>query len=201
MKRGRKVVKIHPFINAKQKSVKYWNIDQIFAVLKQVLHNFSCLIATTTGIRSVVLPGRSFPFLSKHHCGQEGTMVDWSDGPLHRIVLPMVDNHRKLSGHNGWETQKPTENHQTRWLPPTIPFNGDGCFENHWKTANFIILKYNCQIFLPSGTVFSLQYTKGGHENKETDGASDHRRPLVLNVWKTLNTWVSLWKKHSMVMV
>ena len=59
-----------------------------------------------------MLPGSSFPFLvdlSKNHCGQEGTMVDWSDGPLHRIVLPMVDNHRKLSGHNGWETQKPTE--------------------------------------------------------------------------------------------
>ena len=40
-------------------------------------------------------------------------MVDWSDGPLHRIVLPMVDNHRKLSGHNRWETQKPSGNHRT----------------------------------------------------------------------------------------
>ena len=36
---------------------------------------------------------------------------------------------------NGCLTPKPSENHWSQWLPSTIPFNGDGNFENHWKFA------------------------------------------------------------------
>ena len=27
------------------------------------------------------------------------------------------------------------ENHWSQWLPSTIPFNGDGNYENHWNFA------------------------------------------------------------------
>ena len=48
------------------------------------------------------------------------TLLDWNDVPLHRIVWPMVDSHRKPSGHDSSGTQKPSNmivapNHSIRW--------------------------------------------------------------------------------------
>ena len=67
---------------------------------------------------------------------------------VHRIASfnrwwTTIENHRQ-SGHDDWETPKPSKNHWTRWLSPTISFNGDGCFENHRKIAmvKFMILDY-----------------------------------------------------------
>ena len=40
----------------------------------------------------------------KHtHTGEE---LDWSDGPSHRFVWPMLDKHWKPLGNDGWGTQK-----------------------------------------------------------------------------------------------
>ena len=44
-----------------------------------------------------------------------------------------IENHCIVT--NGCLTPKPSENHWSQWLPSTIPFNGDGNFENHWKFA------------------------------------------------------------------
>ena len=42
-----------------------------------------------------------------------------------------IENHR----YQCYPIPKPSENHWSQWLPSTIPFNGDGNFENHWKFA------------------------------------------------------------------
>ena len=52
----------------------------------------------------------------------------------------MVCNHSiigpsKTIETNSCLTPKPSKNHWTQWLPQTIPFNGDGAFENHWNFA------------------------------------------------------------------
>ena len=66
----------------------------------------------------------------------------------HSIVGPMVDNHRK-----------PSKNHWTQWLSETIPFNGDGAFENHWNFA----MVANCGLKSPNSFdfVYRLQNDMG----------------------------------------
>ena len=75
-----------------------------------------------------ILPEWSLSCLSKW-------MTSWLSGqPTKppRLERWAIASHRLT---DGWGTQKPSENHWTPWLPPTIPFNGDGCFENHRKNA------------------------------------------------------------------
>ena len=55
----------------------------------------------------------------------------------------MLPFHRHTNGRqpsktietNGCLTPKPSKNHWTQWLSLTIPFNGDGAFQNHWNFA------------------------------------------------------------------
>ena len=55
----------------------------------------------------------------------------------------MLPFHRRTNGRqpsktietNGCLTPKPSKNHWTQWLSLTIPFNGDGAFQNHWNFA------------------------------------------------------------------
>ena len=86
-----------------------------------------------------------------------------------------IENHRdKIVGE-----PKTIKNHRTWWLPPTNPFNGDGCFGNiekcHGKinhvyqiwsiTANFLtheiqLISAMKEFFPPSSTVVSPHYIK-----------------------------------------
>ena len=79
-----------------------------------------------------ILPEWSLSCLSKW-------MTSWLSGqPTKppRLERWAIASHRLTDGGQPFGgTQKPSENHRTRWLPPTIPFNGDGCFENHRKNA------------------------------------------------------------------
>ena len=61
--------------------------------------------------------------------------LDLSDGlwPYHHLT----DGEQSSKNHQIWRgTQTPSANHRKRWLPPTIPFKGDCCIENHKKDVN-----------------------------------------------------------------
>ena len=78
-------------------------------------------------------------FLNDHCPALSKWMTSWLSGqPTKppRLERWAIASHRLTDGGQPFGgTQKPSENHRTRWLPPTIPFNGDGCFENHRKNA------------------------------------------------------------------
>ena len=61
--------------------------------------------------------------------------LDFNDGmlPFHRWTNGRQPS--KTIETNGCLTPKPSKNHWTQWLPLTIPFNGDGAFQNHWNFA------------------------------------------------------------------
>ena len=87
-------------------------------------------------------------FLNDHCPALSKWMTSWLSGqPTKppRLERWAIASHRLTDGGQPFGgTQKPSENHRTRWLPPTIPFNGDGCFENHKKSDGKI--NHICQI-------------------------------------------------------
>ena len=68
--------------------------------------------------------------------------------PLSDQWWATIENHQ-----NQWlPDPKTIKNHWTQWLSQTIPFNGDGAFENHWNFA----MVANCGLKSPISFDFVL---------------------------------------------
>ena len=156
--------------------------------------------------------------------------LDFNDG-----MLPF---HRRTNGRqpsktiktNGCLTPKPSKNHWTQWLPLTIPFNGDGAFQNHWNFAmvakcgpkspksfdyafslqnGLVTLKWSGGFIYPLSLSSSAFVRKWDMSRLQAFlGLSIEPKPLLTivpefrgNHWKTIDSNGQSVKKHSMVMV
>ena len=150
----------------------------------------------------------------------------------------MLPFHRPTNGRqpsktiktNGCLTPKPSKNHWTQWLPLTIPFNGDGAFQNHWnfamvakrgpkcpKTFDYAFSLQNGLLTLKwsGGFIYALSLSSSAFVRKWDMsrlqaflGLSIEPKPLLTivpefrgNHWKTIDSNGQSVKKHSMVMV
>ena len=156
--------------------------------------------------------------------------LDFNDG-----MLPF---HRRTNGRqpsktietNGCLTPKPSKNHWTQWLSLTIPFNGDGAFQNHWNFAmvakcgpkspksfdyafslqnGLVTLKWYGGFISPLSLSSSAFVRKWDMSRLQAFlGLSIEPKPLLTivpefrgNHWKTIDSNGQSVKKHSMVMV